>query len=144
MRGPGQKEAGGAARMLGPALLHHLTDFHQQLLKWLHLVDQGMVGSKVGTGFMQLQSRLGWRPRGDPRLAARPGSSTLLLWANHTQCFGVAGSVLQDPAGISSQLQVLFPKPRGAVDHLEVSPLPGGGAWWTSSISLSEAPRETS
>lgn len=34
--------------------------------------------------------------------------------------------MLQDPAGINFQLQGLFPRPRGAVRHLEVSPLSWG------------------
>lgn len=63
----------------------------------------------------------------------------LLLGANHTVCRGVRlRSRLQQ--AVSSQLQVLFPRPRSAAYHLEVSPLAWGdqgrppvGASWESS-----------
>lgn len=42
-----------------------------------------------------------------------------------TQCVGVSGSRLQQ--AVSSQRQVLCPRPRSAVHHLEVRPLAWGG-----------------
>lgn len=54
----------------------------------------------------------------------------------HTVCWGVRlRSRLQQAA--SSQLQVLFPRPRRAAYHLEVSPLAWGG---TRAVPLLEPP----